>query len=243
MKSFKFPAGEISVRINSEDISADGTFYHCCKWNCHADLFEMALAVDAARRLGAKKVKLFIPYLPYSRQDRVCNEGEAFSLEVICNFINSMKADSVLVYDLHSDVVRDKLDNLIVREQHEIFDYNYNPVMAPLKNHILVCPDQGAHSKIKAFCRPYIRYEKVRDPLTGDIKKIELVDHNIELHKDYLIVDDICDGGSTFIMIAKDLRRRGVIGRLALVTTHGIYSKGTEKLREYFDDVICAVGI
>ncbi len=42
-----------------------------------------------------------------------------------------------------------------------------------------------------------------------------------------VITDDICDGGATFIGIAKELRRLNC-HKVVLYVTHGIFSKGTE---------------
>jgi phosphoribosylpyrophosphate synthetase len=53
--------------------------------------------------------------------------------------------------------------------------------------------------------------------------------------RDCIIVDDICDGGRTFIEIAKQLPNTN---SLTLVITHGIFSKGLKELEAYFDKII-----
>ena len=47
-------------------------------------------------------------------------------------------------------------------------------------------------------------------------------------------MDDICDGGGTFLGLADELRKRNA-GPLHLAISHGIFSKGTEVLRQKFD--------
>jgi ribose-phosphate pyrophosphokinase len=47
--------------------------------------------------------------------------------------------------------------------------------------------------------------------------------------RDFLIVDDICDGGRTFIELAKVLRPL-TSGQVKLYVTHGIFSAGFEAL-------------
>jgi ribose-phosphate pyrophosphokinase len=49
--------------------------------------------------------------------------------------------------------------------------------------------------------------------------------------KTCLIVDDICDGGGTFVLAANYLHSLGA-KNIALYTTHGIYSKGTDVLSD-----------
>jgi phosphoribosylpyrophosphate synthetase len=79
---------------------------------------------------------------------------------------------------------------------------------------------------------PSVCMEKVRDQTTGNIMGIKLVD-DTDLDslngKRVLIVDDICDGGRTFIEAAKVLYENGV-SSVSLYTSHGIYSKGLDIL-------------
>lgn len=57
----------------------------------------------------------------------------------------------------------------------------------------------------------------------------------------FWIVDDLCDGGRTFIEAAKVLNQhypiQSVFGGLILYCTHGIFSQGREKLRKHFAEI------
>jgi ribose-phosphate pyrophosphokinase len=58
------------------------------------------------------------------------------------------------------------------------------------------------------------------------------------LDKDLFIVDDICDGGGTFINIARIIKENEQFkGRIYLIVTHGIFSRGFEDLAEYFNGI------
>lgn len=63
----------------------------------------------------------------------------------------------------------------------------------------------------------------------------------LEMRKepDIVIVDDMCDGGATFIEEAKYLRAQGHTGKLKLFVIHGLFTKGLDELLEYFDEIIC----
>jgi ribose-phosphate pyrophosphokinase len=56
--------------------------------------------------------------------------------------------------------------------------------------------------------------------------------------KNFVICDDICDGGRTFIEIAKaiqDVRPKEIFNdKIYLCVTHGIFSAGFEELEKYF---------
>ena len=65
---------------------------------------------------------------------------------------------------------------------------------------------------------------------TGEIKS-----------KNFVICDDICDGGRTFIEIAKairNIRPEEVFGdNIYLVVTHSIFSAGFEELEKWFTGI------
>lgn len=54
----------------------------------------------------------------------------------------------------------------------------------------------------------------------------------------FLIVDDLCDGGGTFIAEAKYLREKYPGVKLHLAIFHGLFTQGLEPLLEYFDEII-----
>lgn len=122
--------------------------------------------------------------------------------------------------------------------------------MEDLKNDfILVSPDAGASHKIYKLAEQIgykgdiITCSKERDK-EGKLSKVTI--NGIEAlntDKDCIILDDICDGGATFINIAKKLisnrKECGGKGKLYLIVTHGIFSKGFEELSRHFDGIYC----
>jgi ribose-phosphate pyrophosphokinase len=110
---------------------------------------------------------------------------------------------------------------------------------------VLISPDAGAEKKIKELGNllssnekkvPLLCARKVRDTLTGAILATEI--YGDVQGRDLIILDDICDGGRTFVELAKALRNQGA-GDLYLYVTHGIFSKGLTELKEYFKRVYC----
>ncbi|MGB2521655.1 ribose-phosphate pyrophosphokinase-like domain-containing protein [Shewanella algae] len=75
---------------------------------------------------------------------------------------------------------------------------------------------------------------KRRDPATGAILASEL---NADVAgRSLLILDDICDGGRTFIELARLLKQKGA-ARVGLYVTHGLFSRGIEPLEGLIDAV------
>src|SRR5690349_11711379 len=100
IESFDFPSGcEPHIRLKS-NIQDRILITHRLK--TPKDIIILMLTVDALRRENAKYIELFIPYVPFARQDRVMNSGEPLSLRVMANIINSMNLDKVAFFDPHS---------------------------------------------------------------------------------------------------------------------------------------------
>ncbi len=68
---------------------------------------------------------------------------------------------------------------------------------------------------------------KERDSASGRLFKPEVLQPELVKGKRCLIVDDICDGGATFVALARRLREAGAI-EVSLFVTHGIFSKGKD---------------
>lgn len=122
-----------------------------------------------------------------------------------------------------------------------------------LNNVILVSPDAGASKKIYKLAEQIgykgdiITCSKDRDK-DGKLTKTVVPFHINEVNKDFIIIDDICDGGATFINIAKEIKERrqfssavhpSQYGKIYLIVTHGIFSKGFNELAQYFDGIYC----
>lgn len=237
-----FPGGEVHVRIadDTDEISGAKVTIYANVYNSE-DLIRLIMLTDAVRRKHARTVHLVLPYVPYARQDRVCNPGEAHGIRVFCDMINAQNYRSVTITDPHSDVVGALLNNVVIRT-------NYSLVSNVYRSHrdisagraVLVSPDAGSQKKIYGISKylggvRIIKADKVRD-----IKTTEIVDTIVYADdltdKTCIIVDDICDGGRTFIELAKKLREKNA-KTVVLVVTHGIFSKGLEPFVGLIDEI------
>jgi ribose-phosphate pyrophosphokinase len=203
--------------------------------------FELMLVVDAIRQINPE-VKLFLEmgYTPYARQDRVCNPGEANGIAVFARVLNMLKFNEVRILDPHSDVAPAVINNSVIRSLAEVIQIvqDYNP--ENIKDTYLVAPDAGAQKRVKALAKElgaagYIFATKERDLETMEITGTRF--DSDTTGKKLLVVDDICDGGRTFIALAKAIREHGEPAKLELWVTHGIFSYGTEVVTEHYDAV------
>lgn len=246
VKVFKFPAGESGVSFSVErdyaQVMDNVSGMITLSWEGNDDLINLALLVDALRRKYTRglELSLNIPYFPYARQDRVCNKGESLSVKVIADFINSIKFDSVYVYDPHSDVLGAVLDNMVVLDNKSKVMKAWHEIAVPEDNEMLVSPDAGALKKVYGYaqyCRGIgvVRADKTRSTYDGKITgTVVYSEHLGKTH--LLVVDDICDGGGTFIPLAAELRKI-TTGTVNLFVTHGIFTKGVDIFEGVYDNI------
>ncbi len=240
--SFLFSGGEVHVRLNNSwnMIYTDRVEIYA-HLSSSEEVMKLALITDALRRKTEPGTKFYLtcPYVPYARQDRVMENGEALGIRVISDIINSLRFDRVTIYDPHSDVTSALLNNVEVVDQTSFVQF------LPLDkgNTILVAPDAGAMKKTlksaKGLGYGMVVAEKIRDTKDGSIVGTKVHSEHVG-NKDFLIVDDICDGGRTFIELAKELKTL-TSGNIYLYVTHGIFSRGLSVFGGLIDKVYTVV--
>jgi ribose-phosphate pyrophosphokinase len=198
---------------------------------------KLALLQSLLENLGANTCRLTFRYLPYARADRLFGKGESFGLDAFAKLIDPFY--EVFAYDIHNF---ENAENLI----GPITDIGMNAFFGSAcleldafnPESILISPDKGAKEKVKSVAEYFeleaVYAEKIRDTKTGQITDTTLSETDKVKGRDCVIVDDICDGGGTFIPLAKKLKEAGA-KTVTLYVTHGIFSKGLDTLKEHID--------
>ncbi|WDO13713.1 ribose-phosphate diphosphokinase [Flavobacterium sp. WW92] len=235
-QSFIFSGGEPHIKIKPDfDVSETVTITH--RINSFNDFGLLLLAVDALKRMDVKLINVFIPYFPAARQDRVMIAGEPLSVKVYADILNSLKLNKVTVFDAHSEVTSALLDNCEVISNHAFIA----EVLKKIGNDVkLISPDGGALKKIYKVSEylggiDVVECSKSRDVKTGKLSGFKVYDDNLQ-GIDCLIVDDICDGGGTFIGLAEELKKKNA-GKLYLAVSHGIFNKGFDVFQKDFEKI------
>jgi ribose-phosphate pyrophosphokinase len=225
---------EDAVKINS-------------RLNTFKDLELIICATAAVRNIKPnREIALYVPYFMGARSDRKFVDGGVNYLkQVICPIINSLNFVTVITLDPHSDVLEaclnnyEKVDNhILVKHALQKID-NRNGAQDRI---CLVSPDAGAYKKIFDVAKKFgieniITANKVRDMKTGKILRTEIPVLNQHDQIQYVIIDDICDGGRTFIELAKAIKDGRPTAKVYLVVTHGIFSAGFKELNQYFERI------
>jgi ribose-phosphate pyrophosphokinase len=228
-QSFTFSGGEPHIKINPDfDNNQKITITH--RLNSFNDLGLLCITVDALRRMDIKIIDLFIPYFPAARQDRVMIPGEPLSVKVYADIINALQLNKVFVFDAHSEVTPALVNNCTVIPNHTFIQQILKVIGENVK---LISPDGGALKKIYKVSEflggiDVVECSKSRDVKTGKLSGFKVYEEDLK-GMDCLIVDDICDGGGTFVGLAEELKKKNA-RKLYLAVSHGIFNKGFEVL-------------
>ena len=194
------------------------------------ELFNVLLAQQVLDDLGYT-VDLDIRYLMGARMDRAIDDFQPNTLEVVARQLlaDTLAFRNIRVLDCHSKVgtaacyAKNVLPTGVVQEVLKSL---------PTIQRIII-PDKGAVDRVKYLTNEYcVRYgmawaecSKHRDMQTGKLTGFKVDFPDLVKNQECLIVDDICDGGGTFVGLAGKLREAGAT-RISLFVTHGIFSKG-----------------
>lgn len=225
----------VTIHVHSEGMEAD---------NCLWEIMKLVDAVDRKYpRIQNKELQL--DYLPHARADRVFEDGNCLPLDVFFYAIGNLGwFTGLILIDPHSDYYKNfeyLFDDITVLNQHAIV-----PHQLIESGDVLVSPDKGSVDKVKKLQQSLdfgfrksthvCIANKTRDVSTGKIVDTTLTSTTDLQGKVCWIIDDICDGGGTFIPLAEKLKQNGAI-KVNLFVSHGIFSKGLDIFKGIIDNL------
>jgi ribose-phosphate pyrophosphokinase len=236
IKQSTYPGGEPCIWISTDGQKTTTTYQIISRIDSTYDMIELLCAVDTLDNI----THIFIPYSPFARQDReqvVDVHGRKYmvgNMDVMWNALleSSLKFTQTIptVLDKHSTKNGHSASKNI--GMHKVIRYpdRFSPEHA-----VFICPDAGAVTRVQKLAswtgHEVVYADKNRSP-NGTLSGFSIVRGEVPAGMNALIVDDICDGGGTFLGIADALGLDR--DRLGLWTSHGIYSKGIDPLAARF---------
>lgn len=236
-----FPAGEAHVKVLADKERTDvGPLTQYARINSADgnELFELAMWADAVKKREEKAI-LHIPYLPGARADH--QEEAVYGARVYADFLNSLHLDHIVCFDPHSMQMPSLLKNWSAIPSTRLVRHHIvgkaDQDDKPQRYQGIIAPDKGAVYRAaqvaKACHLPLYRAEKHRDPDTGKLSGFTC--EEVPNEGKFLVVDDICDGGGTFMGLAEAI---GVgRDRLGLYVSHGVFSGASYNLHKYFSEI------
>lgn len=168
---------------------------------------------------------LLTPYLPYARQDKAVSNKMSFAGVPLMWALGEVYHE-IQAFDCHSDAF-----DVVSMEPVEFFSHALSK-----HSYTTVCyPDSGAMLRYYHFMKDldlqHVFFEKTRNQESGEITGLVMrgVEGATVQDSHVLVIDDLCDGGMTFIKTAEELYKQGA-ARVDLAVSHGLFSKGLEPL-------------
>ncbi|MCA9346206.1 ribose-phosphate pyrophosphokinase [Candidatus Saccharibacteria bacterium] len=233
-----FPDGDIHAIVEkvTDCKNQSVLLFHRLYPNQNSRLIQLLFTIDVMREHGAKDISVFIPYLPYSRQDKRYIPGEAISADAVCRMLSKAGCKTLYVLDCHfmkgpGEQKRGGLTihNLSVGDQ---LIASYKKSVGKAKFDV-IGPDAGASyltqnhgSKNMKKVRGEYKDLSVTD--SDSYRDIQSLDHEHinHDHNNVLIIDDMISTGSTIIKATEMLKAKG-IKNVACATTHAFFLRGS----------------
>lgn len=224
-----FPDGELYTRILEEE-TGDVTIIQSTPTD--TDLIALLQLIDACE--AASAINVVIPYMGYSRQDKMFKKGEALSARAIARTIG---ADNVFTINIHEQ-------SILGHFRASAADLDASPLFGDylknlgLKDPLLIAPDAGALELAKnasknagILCESFEKTRHDGDSVTIREKEIDV------FGKEVIILDDMIATGGTMAESIKMLKKQGaadvyvacvhpVLSRNAVVRLHNAGVRG-----------------
>lgn len=193
------------------------------QWQYEKDkLYELMILFRLLKDSSITQLEL--TFLPFARQDKPHGFGMLSTFLQLLSFYPSL---AVEVLDPHNPSTLPSHWRAVFK----LFELSIHS--DDLMTTCIVYPDNSAFNKYNELYKDIgciVRYaEKVRDPETGVICGLRLINSIPTRVNRIIVIDDICDGGKTFIELAQILPP---VSALELKVTYGIFSKGLKVLKD-----------
>jgi ribose-phosphate pyrophosphokinase len=217
----RFADGEIFVRIN-DNVRGRDVFLIQPTNAPAANIVELLILIDAAKRASAARVTAVIPYYGYGRQDRKDQPRVSIAAKLMANLITSAGADRVLSIDFHQHQIQGFFD---IPVDHlyaaPVFMERYKELEGDV---VVVATDVGAAKMTRGYAKRLGVDMAIIDKRRPGPNVAEVVNVIGEVGgKRCLITDDMIDTAGTMVGAVKALWARGV-KEVYCLATHALLS-------------------
>ena len=226
----RFSNDEARVWINERNPGREAVLVQSLSAPTDQNLVEFCLIADALNRLGVKKIIAVIPWLGYSKQDKVFRAGEPLSVKVIAKMLQVAPLDKVITFDLHNLAIPGFFEVPVINlSGRKVFREIMSKKITDKT--VIAAVDAGSVKSSERFSEdlggvPLVYMNKVRDLVTGKVV-YKSMSESVE-GKTVLIKDDLISTGNTLVEAAKFLKQNGA-GVIDVCATHHLYVPGAQE--------------
>ncbi|MFQ5518538.1 MAG: ribose-phosphate pyrophosphokinase [Mariprofundus sp.] len=220
----RFSDGEIFIQVKETIRGLDAFFIQSTSCPANANLMELLIFIDAAKRASTRNICVVIPYFGYARQDRKSAGRTPISAKLVADLITRAGATRVLTLDLHAAQIQGffdiPVDNIfaIPLFAKDIAQRN------ELENVMIVSPDVGGVVRARALAnRLHVDMAIVdkRRPAPNVAKVMNIIGDVSGKH--CILIDDMVDTAGTLCGAADALIEQGAT-KVSAYASHGVLS-------------------
>ncbi len=205
-----FPDQETYVRIDS-DVKNKTVLLVCGLEHPNNKILTLMFIAQTIKELGASKICLITPYLPYMRQDKRFKQGEAITSTLFAKYLSSW-IDCLITIDPHLHRIKHLSEIYsipsisVLHATQKIAAWIRNNVALPL----IIGPDKESQQWVTEVAdlvnAPFVIINKTR----YDDRKVSISMPTIEdTSKTPILMDDIISTGTSMLAVIKELIARG----------------------------------
>lgn len=223
-----YPDGQHTVKVDLQYYDVKTPIKIKCRIKTFADLELLLCVVAALRKKDRIITEIEFMYLFGMRSDRAFSAGEPnYFRDVVVPIINQLNIPRLSFLSPHNFMQLCYFNN----EATCAIDYDKIP------NRILV-PIAGDKSSAQLFdIEHYFHKERTSYGIKVNIDSSTIQHIKLFPALPITIMDDLCDGGATFIAEAETIKTLFPERKLHLFVIHGMFSSGFETLLQYYDHI------
>ncbi|AZZ56467.1 hypothetical protein C5E08_11555 [Rathayibacter iranicus] len=222
-----FPDGEVYAQLPER---ADGVHVVIlqslsgAEEDCHRALLALLAAVRAYRQYGAAEVTVFVPHLPYSREDRpIDGEYRSTTATLVADLLRVAGADHIVTIQSGSVDLLSKAYRPLRLSQASAVDFFRSRVSSSgFNSPVLVAPDAGSAGLVGDVARTlgldYVVAEKRRLGASTVTVTLEVTGDSLA-GRDFFILDDLICSAGTVTKAVEALEALGA-SRIRAATAH-----------------------
>lgn len=227
----KYPDGQRSVALKLDKLSKKSPIIVNCRVKEFSD-FEILYSLMSALYKNDFQVEILkFTYLVGMRSDRAFNAGEPnYFRDVIAPVIKNLRG----IYCIKKVYV------LGPHNPHQLNFINAKMIEQPIykKDQVFIGGDESVTNWCSELDGYFIK-ERLGDRIKVDLVHLDSIMRTDDDYKEIIVIDDLCDGGATFVREGEYLKQRFPKAKLKLFVIHGLFTQGVHSLLSYYDQIIC----
>lgn len=185
------------------------------------NIIKTIMTIDAAKRSGAKKITVIIPYLPYSRQDKNDHVRSSIGAKAIAGMLEKAGATRIITIEMHSPAIQGFYDIPVIHLYGNRIFTEYAKSLNLVN--VTVCPpDHGAIKRNADFAKAFpdslhaVIDKKRKKP--NEVASMEITGEENIPGRNVVSADDMGDTLGTLAKAADLVMSKGALSYRAFLT-------------------------